>query len=598
MTMNRHEPFEELISASLHGDLTADEDRRLNAHLDGCAQCRDTLAAYSDQRRMLAGLRHVAPPRDLGARVRAGVESGSIPWWRKPTTIFTAVGGSLAAVAGALLALVVLNGAPSVPPVGQASQTPTFEPAPTPSAPVSLPSFATPVPSTAASPGAATPTPAEATPTPVQVAASPEPDLYLAFDPATPPGDEESLAVVAGSTGDVVLDPDPPSDPPDPTATAGEPIAAELSSDATWLAYVSRQGPSGMDQVLVTHMGEGAAPAPEESSEPTPTPPAATGETAALGTSVAGSPFLERLAWSPDARWLAYTLADPNGSGTDAWVFDTATNESWQLTAVGDAYAASWVDVPESGIPALWVSRADGTATSYLTAVMTDAGERVERIDPAEEPIAVAPHVFLPLISPNGALAIYWDGVMTRQGDEWVFSEGGAPWLAEHRPLDESPFPSDRLLFHDLTISRDAFTSAAITWGLDGNSFAVWQTNWTGASQDPDGGTYPDPARVYFGHALDERGLTHDHALDADDLPTDWSVVDVKVSPTGQHLVVMVAEPLAGDLSVPTARLLLVTRNTGEVADVVDPLTPDDGRWYGPAVFDAYVEVEPEAETP
>ena len=90
MTMNRHEPFEELISASLQGDLTADERRRLDAHLDGCEQCRQTLAAFSDQRRMLAGLRHVAPPRDLGARVRAGIEYGSVPWWRKPTTIFTA----------------------------------------------------------------------------------------------------------------------------------------------------------------------------------------------------------------------------------------------------------------------------------------------------------------------------------------------------------------------------------------------------------------------------------------------------------------------------------------------------------------------------
>ena len=84
------------------------------------------------------------------------------------------------------------------------------------------------------------------------------------------------------------------------------------------------------------------------------------------------APFLERLAWSPDSRWLAYTLADPNGGGTDAWVFDTATNEAWQLTDVGDAYAASWVDRPEPDVPALWVSRAEGTVTSYLTPVMTD----------------------------------------------------------------------------------------------------------------------------------------------------------------------------------------------------------------------------------
>src|SRR5688572_27084454 len=110
MTMNRHEPFEELISASLHGDLSPDERRRLDAHLDACDQCRGTLAAFADERRMIAGLRHVAPPCDLGARVRAGIEYESVPWWRKPTTIFTAVGGTLAAVAGALLALVVLNG--------------------------------------------------------------------------------------------------------------------------------------------------------------------------------------------------------------------------------------------------------------------------------------------------------------------------------------------------------------------------------------------------------------------------------------------------------------------------------------------------------
>ena len=597
MTMNRHEPFEELISASLHGDLTEDERRRLDAHLDGCDQCRQTLAAFSAQRRMVAGLRHVAPPRDLGARVRAGVESASVPWWRKPTTIFTAVGGTLAAATGALLALVVLNGSPSNQ-VGQISPTP-MESAPAASAPVSLPQFATPVPSAELPSGEATPTPPEASSPPIQTAASPEPDLYLALDPATPAGEEQSLTVVAGSTNDVVLEPDPPDDP---TAAVGEPVAAELSSDGTWLAIVAREGLSGMDQVLVTHAGDGVGAAdPAASVEPTPTPPAAIGETTVLGMSVAGSPFLEQLAWSPDSRWLAYTLADPNGGGTDAWVFDTATNEFWQLTDVGDAYAASWVDVPDSDIPALWVSRAEGTVTSYLTAVMTDSGERVENIDPATEPIQRAEGVFQPLISPNGALAIYWNGLMTRQGDEWVFQEGGAPHLAEHRPFDEtagSAFPSERLLFNDLSIDRDAFTSAAIAWGTDGDSFAVWNTVWAGVNQASDGGTYPDATRIYFGHATDSGGLKQDHALDRDDLPADWSVVDVKVSPTGRDLVVMISAPLAGDLSAPTAALLLVTRNTGNVDDEVKDLKSDDGIWYGPAVFDGYVEVDPGTETP
>ncbi|MBA3739866.1 MAG: zf-HC2 domain-containing protein, partial [Chloroflexi bacterium] len=76
MNISRHEPWDELVSASLTGDLSADERRRLDAHLDACAECRSTLAAFSDQRRIVAGLRHVPIPRDLGARVRTGIEGG------------------------------------------------------------------------------------------------------------------------------------------------------------------------------------------------------------------------------------------------------------------------------------------------------------------------------------------------------------------------------------------------------------------------------------------------------------------------------------------------------------------------------------------
>lgn len=602
MTMNRHEPFEELISASLRGDLTPDERVRLDAHLDGCAQCRATLAAFADERRMIAGLRHVAPPRDLGARVRAGIEYANVPWWRKPTTIFTAVGGSLAAVAGALLALVVLNGTPIGPPVGQASPTPGGQVTPNPSsAPQTLPPQATPGPSTNASPGAPTPTPAEATPPPNQLAASPEPDLYLAFDPATPEEDQ-SLSLVNGSTDNVVLEPSPPTDLPDPAAAAAaEPIAAELSGNGASLAYVGREGQSGMNALLVTHVGNGAATAePDVTSEPAPTPVAAVGETTSLGSSVAGSSFLERLAWSPDSRFLAYTLADPEGGGTDAWVYDSATNESWQLTEVGDAYAASWVDDPDAETPALWVSRAEGTVTSYLIRVVDDGGARVELVDPAtSDVLATAPNVFQPLISPNGALAIYWSGRMAREGDEWVFSEGGAPYLSEHRPNGDDPegaFPDARRLFSDVTIDRDAFRTAAVSWSLDGNSYVVWNAEWEGLPQGADG-AYPDRTRIYLGQATDPDGLTESNALDNDELPPDWSVVDVKVSPTGRDVIVMMAAPVAG-LEPPTAQLLIITRNAGGDADEVESLASDEGRWYGPAVFDDYLENGEDAEAP
>ena len=83
---------DELISASLSGDLTDLERRELDAHLATCPTCRETLEAFSQQRQLLSGLPVTRAPRDLGPRVRAGIESGrlGVPCWRRP-------GGLLAA---------------------------------------------------------------------------------------------------------------------------------------------------------------------------------------------------------------------------------------------------------------------------------------------------------------------------------------------------------------------------------------------------------------------------------------------------------------------------------------------------------------------
>ncbi len=132
-----------------------------------------------------------------------------------------------------------------------------------------------------------------------------------------------------------------------------------------------------------------------------------------LGRSVAGTAFLEGLAWSPDGRHLAYTLADPEDpdQATDVWIFETDDAELWQLTDVGNAFAGSWVS-REDGAPLLWVSVADTEPTSYLTEPLDDDAGHVERIDPADGPRAEAEGVFQPLLSPNGSLVIYWRGRM------------------------------------------------------------------------------------------------------------------------------------------------------------------------------------------
>ncbi|MGH2418049.1 MAG: zf-HC2 domain-containing protein, partial [Candidatus Limnocylindria bacterium] len=559
MTMNRHEPFEELISASLTGDLTAIERQRLDVHLDSCPTCRATLAAFAEQRRIMAGLHHVGPPRDLGARVRTGIERGAfgtLPWWRRPVVLFAGIGGSLAAVAGALLALVLLNGAPDEPNIGAASPTPTPVPVSSATAEPSLEPFPTlpPVisdPSPDATPVEPTAPPPSSAPSPTTtpVPASPEPDVFLAMT-----GEVDNLALSVQEA--------PPGESSAPIAEIedpiGPPVAAELSPDGQWLAFIVERGLSGMTEVRATRISDASA-SDEPAASPSPSEPAVEiGETIVLGTSLAGSPFLEELAWSPDSRRLAYTLADPEAEGaTDAWIFDVDSGEPARLTDVGAAFAASWIPADDEDEPArLWVSVAAEDPTSYVLELPDD--EELAPVDPAEDPVHEAAGVFLPNLSPNGSLVIYWDGPMTNEaGVGWAMGTGAEPYLAQHDVRRATyEIANERPLFSDLEVRRDGFTAAAVHWGPDGDAYAVWDTRWTGTSQGAEGTEYPDPRRVYFGHATDRRGLTQFHALDVADLPADGSVVDVKVSPSGEHLLVTVRRPVPGDLSAPRADLL------------------------------------------
>ena len=592
MTMNRHEPFEELISASLTGDLSSPERQRLDAHLDACPQCRDTLAAFADQRRIMSGLRHVGPPRDLGARVRTGIERGlfaNLPWWRRPAVLVTGAAGSLAAVAGALLALVILNGSPQGPQVGDASATPTpavVESTETPRP--TLPPIATLTPDASpdASPAESAAPPATPSATPNPIALAPEPDIFLQL---TGSNDDPKLAV---------LEAKPAGESPTPIADLetppGPPIAAELSPDGQWLAYITQVGQRGMNEVRATRVAE-----PPEQTDPEAPPPLDSdipvGETLVLGESVAGAPFLERLAWSSEGRYLAFALlADPTSpeAGTDVWLFEpTSEDRAQRLTDTGNAFAGSWVP-GTAGTSMLWISTAGDRPASYLHAFHEAANDPLEPMDPTQNAVASADGVFQPLLSPNGSLAIYWRGRMARTEDGiWEFAEAGAPQLAEHDVDDGTyDFTGERPVFSDLTVDRDAFTSASITWGGDGDAYAIWNTHWTGISQG-ENQQYPDPRRVYFGHATDPRGLTQQHAIDAGDIPEGMVVVDVKVSPTGRHLVITALEPPGGVGDVPRAELRLITRNTGRVADEIRVLGRAEDGWFGPAAFDQAQEV-------
>ncbi|MDQ4034952.1 MAG: zf-HC2 domain-containing protein [Chloroflexota bacterium] len=588
MTVNRHEAFEELISASLTGDLTATERQRLDTHLDSCDACRATLAAFADQRRIMAGLRHVAPPRDLGARVRTGIERGAfvdIPWWRRPAVIFAGVGGSLAAVAGALLAIVILNGSPPHREVGQPSLTASMAAAePSETARPTLPPIAAPTPN--ASPAEGIEPTAAPSATQIPSVETPEPAIAMAV---TGPAEDLSVSVVEGSTGDKVIDVEAPEEDPagEPVGPLGPPIVAELSPDGQWLAFITEMGQSGQNEVWATRLSEAPEPTDADASPPVDST-AAVGQTVHLGVSVAGSPFLERLAWSPDGAHLAYTLMDPDAGeeadevNSDVWVFDTAEATIRRLTESGTAYAASFMPAGEDdAMTRLWISNAGDEPVSTLHELPADAAP----MDPGDEPVAVAEGIFQPLVSPNGALAIFWSGQMATDRDHgWVFAVDGAPQLAELDVEDGTyAFVNDRPVFTDLPSRGNLFRSAAITWSLDGNAYAIWHTDWLGETSPE--APYPDPNRVYLGRATDRDGMTRDHALDRADVAEGMAVVDVEVAPTGTHLLVTARERSSGVLDAPRAELRLITRNLGDVADDFEVLDVARDGWAGPAVF-------------
>ena len=587
---DRHLPFEELISASISGDITLDEQQRLDAHLAGCAACRATANAFASQRQIMSGLRHVAPPRDLGARVRTLVEleqRRAVPWWRRPAAIFAGVGGGLAVVAGGLLAIVLLD-SPTPPPVGQVSPTPipsvsfappSSEPSSVPTGePVAptLPPAQTPVPSGAV----ATPVPsAEPDPSPPADEPPPDPDGYVAV---AGPIESPTMTVIDGTTDEEVAVITEPSE----TDAVGVPTSAELSPGGQWVAYVADLGLSGMSEVRVTRIGDALDPADGDAITPVESD-VEVGSSFAIGRSVAGSPFVDRMSWSSDGHWLAVTIADPDTLEVDAdvWVFDVTDGSSHRLTDAGNAFAGSFVPAAEDdpeGLDRLWISIAADEPQSHLVELADDA--EITPIDPAAEAVASVA-AFQPLVSPNGAFVIAWTGRMAVVGDHWAMSEGGQPILAAHLPDGDEVFAQARPLFGDLVIDREAFTWASIAWSPDGIAYALWNARWTGESQGSDG-QYPDAARVYFGHATDPRGLTEVHAIDIGDLPADATVVDVKVAPTGRHLVVTAGRPTAGDLTPRAADLLLITRNTGRVPDVVERLASGDDGWFGPAIFD------------
>jgi hypothetical protein len=534
---------DELLSASLSGDLTADERRLLDAHLAACPSCRETLAAFAEQRRLISGMHHLLPPRDLGPRVRTGIESGrlrSVPWWRRPGPL-VGIFASAATVAAGVLAFVVFSNLP-LPETGQTGSphaTPSLAPAPTASL------DASPLPTVE--------------PTPTAVAAKPEPVGALVYTVDVPDAARLEL-VTATETKEI------------PVQTFGTPTDATLSPDGDWVAFKLVGEGSALIDAYAYRISDGTL--------------------VQLTKQGLDSPFL-RFAWSSDGQVLAYTTLDQD-STADVWLFYPMTQETTQLTQTGDAFASSF-DGGDEGNAWLWVSHAaeeGGQPTSVQLCVPLDAA--AGPIDPgcaAEQTISGA---FLPMLNAPSpaAWAAVWRGEMAHDADGWHFARGGMLFMV---PTIDGSFDlgsGGDQVFSTLSVqpNGEAFASARFEWAPDGDGFAVWDAHWTGT---PEGEGFPDQERVYFGHVGNGGELiTAAQALDLADTEGGIDVVDVALG-GGQYLALTLRTgDSQGNEFAPVADLVLVTRRTGATPDDVRAYGTS-GVWSGPALYPAKVDATP-----
>ena len=540
----RGDHVDELISASLTGDLTDAERAELDAHLARCEKCRATLAAFKAERRVLSGLPAADPPRDLSARVRAGIASRQFgqPWWRRPAGL-AAIGASFATVAAAVVAVVLFNNV-DVGPVGQHSPSPHPSESAAPSATPAV---------------SATPT---ALPTPVAAFALGPGELgYLSLNGASL--EAERLSFNDDANGDSL----------DLGTVSGPPIAAALSPMGDWLAYITQKGETGANEVWALHLTDG--------------------EVVPLGCSAA-SPFTDRLSWWVQVdkgnnvvfQDLGYTLTSidlgsasrcPANEGkpgtTDPWLFDAnRINPIAHIDLDGDTYLGSFRP-PFDGL-FLTVSKAGLTPSSGTVCWGCDS-------DPSATPMT-DDAVFAPLYSPDGNRALFWSGTMAKSGDSWEFSHGGMPQLSgDFRSAGPASPWIGTPLFTDLTASGgEAFAFGKFTWGPDSDLIAFWDGAWTGAPQSADG-SYPSQTDVYVGRI--STGLLSKASKLGFIRPKDSYVVDVTFSPDGKSVAVTLGLPSAGIGDPPSAWLEIVP---------LDGTTPrsvgggvDSQPWNGPAVF-------------
>jgi hypothetical protein len=324
----RHPEYEELISASLAGDLAA-----RSGGASTRTSTRATPAAPRWRPSPTAADRGRPAPRaslraTSNARVRTGIERGRFGCCHGTVDRHRCSPASAAACRGRGSAA---RHRPQLPTDVRRSATPPRLPTPTdaPRQPGTL---------TASFPPGPTPTPADADPsrragTPTPTSRSrhhPHPDaLPRAHRPLRQPRPRWRTGRPARTIAE------------DSTAP-GPPIAAELSPDGQWLAYIVRSARAGCTRCGPREIGD-RSDADPDGRRPIDSP-VAVGETSSSARAVPADPFLERCSGRATRLDPHLHARRSGGGGTDVWMLDVSeTGELAPADRRGNAYAAAWV---------------------------------------------------------------------------------------------------------------------------------------------------------------------------------------------------------------------------------------------------------------
>jgi hypothetical protein len=515
MTFRGSDHPDELLSASLSGDLSDEEQARLDRHLAECSRCRDELDALSADRRALSSMQTPRAPRDLEARVRAGIEQPS-----SRRTWIVGLGASVATVVAAIAVVALL---------GRLPNEPGSSPSPVPSG------------SEIASPSIVEPTP--------------EPSVAAAFLAPSDLG----YFILSGDVGaqQLVFHNDRTGAEIVAPTTSGAILAASLSPDGQWLAYISRKGESGANEVWALNLADSSS--------------------VRLGCSVQ-FPFTERLAWSADSSLLAYTLA-ANDIGpsagcnepeavytTNVWLFETDSRAVRRLTGSEDAYAAMFVQDINSDATALLVSHAttaDSSAQPWT--------EMWKLTAPAQEPIHLWDGVFLPLfgtdqVESTEANVLFFVPLFASDATGfWNLQGGGVPLIGigsyVTNPIQGIPAISPGF-------AGSSLTEWHVSWSPDGQQFASWSSNSSALF-------------VKTPQAAMDGGPETPVAIE---LPTEGSwIVDATFSTDGSDLLVTIGIPSAGIGDPPSSQLVRLPLSGGSQSVISEGGA--NPPWTGPAVF-------------